>query len=118
MRDKSCRWYSCQRSARQSLRSYSRGGAIVLVFSTRAKTRNALRRPGHRNRPLRVEPLEVRYVLAVAPLNVALISDDVAQAQQVRAAATKETIAIVYHADTMTTTELVDLLAAVSAAHN
>ncbi|MCX5676783.1 MAG: DUF4347 domain-containing protein [Planctomycetota bacterium] len=64
------------------------------------------------------EPLEDRCLLSVAPLNVVLVSDAVAQAQQVRAAAAKDTIAIVYHSDTMTTTGLVDLLASVSAAHN
>ena len=62
--------------------------------------------------------LEDRCLLSIAPLNVALVSDAVAQAQQVRAAAAKDTIAIVYHADTMTTTGLVDLLASVSTAHN
>jgi len=56
-------------------------------------------------------------LLSLPPLNVALISDAVAQAQQVRAAATTGTIAIVYHSNTMTTPGLVDLLAAVSAAH-
>jgi len=40
------------------------------------------------------------------------------QAPQIRADAAKDTIAIVYHADTMTTTGLVDVLASVSAAHN
>ena len=67
--------------------------------------------------PTGLEPLEDRCLLSVAPLNVALISDAVAQAQQVRAAAANGTIAIVYHADTMTTSGLVNLLASVSAAH-
>jgi len=57
-------------------------------------------------------------LLSVAPLSVALVSDAVAQAQQVCAAAAKDTIAIGYDADTMTTAGLVDLLASVSAAHN
>ena len=70
------------------------------------------------HRRLVCEPLEDRCLLSVAPLNVALISDGVAQAQQVRAAAAKDTIAIVYNSDAMTTNGLVDLLASVSAAHN
>jgi hypothetical protein len=65
-----------------------------------------------------METLESRTLLSVAPLNVALVSDAVAQAQEVRAAAAKDTIAIVYQSDNMTTTGLVDLLASVSAAHN
>jgi len=52
-----------------------------------------------------------------APLKVALVSDAVAQAEQVRAAAAKDTIAIVYHSVSMTTAGLVDLLASISAAH-
>ena len=71
--------------------------------------------PYHRR--LGFEALELRTLLSVAPLNVALISDAVAQAQQVRTAAANGTIAIVYHAETMTTTGLVDLLASVSTAH-
>ena len=65
-----------------------------------------------------METLESRTLLSVAPLNIALVSDAVAQAQEVRAAAAKDTIAIVYQSDKMTTTGLVDLLASVSAAHN
>ena len=81
--------------------------------------RNAI---GH-HRGLALEPLEDRTLLSVAPLNiaplnVALVSDAVAQAQQVRAAAANGTIAIIYNAGTMTTTGLVDLLDSVSAAHN
>ena len=49
---------------------------------------------------------------------MALISDAVAQAEEFRLAAAKDTIAIVYHADTMTTDKLVDLIASVSAAHD
>ncbi len=83
-----------------------------------SNSRNHLARRDVYNRRLRMEPLEDRCLLSVAPLSVALISDAVAEAQQVRAAAAMDTIAIVYHADTMTTTGLVDLLASVSAAHN
>lgn len=72
--------------------------------------------PYHRR--LRYEAIEVRTLLSVTPLNVALISDAVTQAQQVRAAAASGTIAIVYHADTMTANGLVDLLASVSEAHS
>lgn len=72
--------------------------------------------PYHRR--LALEALEVRTLLAAAPLNVALISDAVAQAQQVRAAAAPGTIAIVYPSATMTTAGLDDLLASVCAAHN
>jgi hypothetical protein len=72
-------------------------------------------RQGIQHRRLGIEPLEVRTLLSI---NVVLISDAVAQAQQVRDAAAKDTIAIVYHNDTMTTTGLADLLASVSAAHN
>ncbi|MBN1510139.1 MAG: DUF4347 domain-containing protein [Sedimentisphaerales bacterium] len=53
-----------------------------------------------------------------APLNVVLVSDAVVQAEQIQRAAASDTIAIIYHADTMTVTGLVDLLASVSAAHN
>ena len=70
------------------------------------------------NRRLLCEPLEDRRLLSVAPLNVVLISDAVAQAQQIRAAAAIDTIAIVYHADNITTSGLVNLLDSVSAAHN
>jgi hypothetical protein len=64
---------------------------------------------------LAVETLEERTLLS---LSVVLISDAVAQAQQIRAAAATDTIAIVYHADTMTTAGMADLLASVSAAHS
>ncbi|MBU4399613.1 MAG: DUF4347 domain-containing protein, partial [Planctomycetes bacterium] len=83
-----------------------------------SNSRNHLARRNVYHRRLRMEPLEDRCLLSVAPLSVALISDAVAEAQQVRAAAAMDTIAIVYNADTMTTTGLVDLLASVSAAHN
>ena len=53
-----------------------------------------------------------------APLNVALVSDAVTQAEQVRAAAGKDTIAIIYQSDRMTPNGLADLLASVSAAHH
>jgi len=54
----------------------------------------------------------------VASLNVAVISDAVAQAESVRDAAAKDTIALVYHSDRMTLHGLVEMLAAVSAAHH
>ena len=85
---------------------------------TRKPRRNAIGRLGHRGRPLGMEPLEDRRMLAVTPLSVVLVSDAVAQAQQVCVAAAKETIAIVYHSDSMSTTGLVNLLASVSAEHN
>ena len=72
------------------------------------------------NRLLRHEPLEDRSLLSVAPvlpLSIALISDAVVQAEQIQQAAAKDTIAIVYDADTMTTSGLVDLVKSVSAAH-
>ena len=62
--------------------------------------------------------LKNHCLLSVSPLNVALVSDAVEQAEQIRRAAAKDTIAIIYHSDTMTTTGLVDLLASVSATHN
>jgi hypothetical protein len=80
--------------------------------------RTNLPRCGLFHRRLLVEPLEDRWLLSVAPLNVVLVSDAVAQVQQVCDAAAKDTIAIVYHSDSMTTTGLVDLLASVSTAHN
>ena len=78
---------------------------------------------GHHNRRLILEELEDRRLLSVAPptvlpLNVVLISDAVAQAPQIRAAAAMDTIPIVYHSDMMTTIGLDNLLATVSAAHN
>ena len=93
-----------------------------LKWATRSHRRRSKPRQGtlglsRYQRRLRMESLEVRTLLSVAPLNVALISDAVAQAQQVRAAAATGTIAIVYHADTMTTAGLVNLLASVSAEH-
>jgi hypothetical protein len=57
-------------------------------------------------------------MLSVTPLKVALVSDAIAQAEQVRNAAAEDTIAIVYQSDKMTLTGLVDLLASVSAAHD
>jgi len=74
-----------------------------------SNSRNHLARRDVFHRPLRCEPLEDRCLLSVAPLDVVLVSDAVAQAQQVRDAAATDTVAIVYHADTMTTTGLVDL---------
>ena len=83
------------------------------------------RKPHHRasnlsihSRKLTLEPLEDRRMLSVSPLNIALISDAVAQAEQIQQAATEDTIAIIYDADTMTTSGLVDLVESVSAAHN
>ena len=78
---------------------------------------------GYDYRRLQIQPLEDRSLLSVAPptflpLNVVLISDAVAQAPQVRDAAANGTIAIVYRADTMTTTGLVNTLESVSAAHD
>ena len=66
-------------------------------------------------RLLAIETLEDRSLLSV---NVVLISDAVAQAQQIRAAAAPDTIAIVYDADTVSTTGLINLLTSVSATHN
>jgi hypothetical protein len=75
-------------------------------------------RKSNRSRRLWHEFLEERCLLSSAPLNVALISDAVAQAEQIRLAAAQETIAIVYHADTMTTDGLVDLAASISVARD
>src|SRR5438876_10483456 len=50
-------------------------------------------------------------------LNVVLVSDQVAQAEQVRAAAVKDTIAIGYQSDGMHLNEWVDIPSSVSAAH-
>ena len=80
--------------------------------------RNSLGLLGSHNRRLIVEALEDRRLLSVAPLNIALISDAVAQAAQIQHAAAQDTIATVYHADTMTATGMVDLLESVSAAHD
>ena len=66
------------------------------------------------HRSLRCEILEDRCLLALAPLNVALVNDAIAQAQQVRDAAAMETTAIVYRSDSMTTTGLDDLDATAS----
>lgn len=71
-----------------------------------------------RHRRLRIEVMEDRTLLSVAPMNVALVSDAVARAEQIRQAAAKDTIAIIYDADSMTTAGLVDLLGSVSAAHD
>ncbi len=100
---------------RQRLRSPKR--VTVSGRRTTKPRQNALGHRGHNYRPLGFETLEVRTLLSVAPLSVAVISDGVAQAQEVCAAAATGTIAIVYHANTMTTTGLVDLVASVSAAH-
>ena len=67
-----------------------------------AKPADRDNRRGVFHRLLRCEPLEDRSLLSVAPptilpLNVVLISDAVAQAQQIRAAAAMDTIPIVYH---------------------
>ena len=96
----------------------------LLKKAAQTRYRNGKRRqaalgysPYHRR--LSMEPLEDRSLLSVtSPLNVVLISDAVAQAAQIRAAASQGTIAIVYHADSMTTAGLDDILASVSAAHN
>ncbi len=61
---------------------------------------------------------ECRGPSAVAPLNVVLISDAVAQAEQIQEAAAPDTIAMIYDSDAVTRTEMVDLLASVSAGHN
>ena len=109
-----------------------------------ASRKATVRRAAPHERPLRCEPLEDRALLSVDPwpafagleqgdatvspidegpiheasLNVAVISDAVAQAEQIRQAAAPDTIAIVYDADTMTTAGLVELLRSVSAAHD
>ena len=70
------------------------------------------------SRRLLCEELEDRRLLSLAPLNVALISSGVAQAAQIQHAAAKDTIPIIYNADTMTVTGMVDLLQSVSAAHD
>src|SRR5882724_8893116 len=76
---------------------------------------------------LRFEPLEDRTVPTLfraierqtsPPLNVVLVSDAVAQADEVVSAATEGTIAVIYDSGTMTTSGLVDFLGSVSAAHN
>ena len=91
-------------------------------WATRSKRvgsrRKAVRTLSPFNRRLVCEALEDRRLLSLAPLNVALISDAVAQAEQIRFAAAKDTIAVIYHANDMTTAGMVDFLAAVSAAHN
>jgi len=83
--------------------------------ATRRKTGQAL---SVYHRRLACEALEDRSLLSVTPLNVVLISDAVAQAGLVHRAAAKDTIAIVYRADTMTTTGLVGLVASLSADHD
>jgi len=59
-----------------------------------------------------------RRLHSVAPLNVVLVSDSVAQAEQIRRAAAGDTIAIVYHSESMTTAGLISLLGSVSVANN
>ena len=56
--------------------------------------------------------------LVPASLNVALISDSVSQAEQVSQPANKDTIAIIYNSETMTTQGMVNLLENVSTAHS
>jgi hypothetical protein len=69
-------------------------------------------------RSLAVETLEDRtQPAAIQPLKVALISDAVAQAGQVRAAAATGVTALVYDADTASLDTLVGMLREVSAAH-
>ena len=97
-------------------------------WATRSERRNPTPRhsiagPTPYHRRLICEELEDRRLLSVAPptilpLNVVFISDAVAQAPQIRAAAAIDTIPIVYNADTMTATRMGDLLASVSASHN
>ena len=89
---------------------------VLITMSCMILTGNVVRATGIA--PLMREQLENRFMPSVAPLNVVLVSDAVAQAEQIRKAATKDTIAIIYNSDKMTTTGLVDLLASVSAAHN
>ena len=91
--------------------------------SLHQSAKRALGRLGDNYRRLVGEPLERRDLLSVVPLSVvpldvALVSDAVVQAQQIRAAAAKDTIVVVYHSDTMTTTGLVNLVKSVSAAHD
>lgn len=86
---------------------------LVILFSAQVKTDATIWDDSSK-----MEPLEDRYLFSVIPLNVVLVSDAVAQAEQIRRAATGDTIAIIYHSNSMTTTGLVDLLASVSAGHN
>lgn len=51
-------------------------------------------------------------------LNVVLVSDAVAQAEEVRMAAMPNTIAVVYTSESMTTRGLVELVESISAEHN
>ena len=96
-----------QKARRTGLRS---------IISTDCRKSGPRFRVHHRR--LSYESLEDRRLLSVAPLNVALISDAVAQAEEIQRAATKDTIAIIYHADTMTTAGMVDLVKSLSAAHD
>jgi autotransporter-associated beta strand protein len=102
--------------------------AGFLDCASKSDNRNAkARRSGNEvlrsyHRGLRCESLEVRRLLSlaplVAPLNIALISNGVAQAAEIQHAAAAGTIAIVYDANSISTTGLVNLLDSVSAAHN
>ena len=76
------------------------------------------RRSSPRFRRLFLEGLEGRWLLSARPLDLVLISDSVTQAEQIRVAAAKDTIALIYHTDTMTAEGLVDLVASVSAAND
>jgi hypothetical protein len=71
-----------------------------------------------RSRRLNVHTLEDRLApAALQPLRVALISDGVASAAQVQAAAAKNVVAVTYDAETATLGSLVGLLEGVSAAN-
>lgn len=93
-------------------------------FSTRSSINKPPAKSRHSTRWLKpaFESLEDRITPRAAgvdaALNVVLVSDAVAQAQEIRRAAATGTIAIVYRAEIMTTTGWVDLIHSVSAAHN
>jgi hypothetical protein len=59
----------------------------------------------------------VGAVLTRPPLSVVLVSDTVAQAERVRLAAGRDTVAIVYDSNIMTTDRMAEIVGAVSAAH-
>ena len=81
----------------------------------RTRRSNKKCQPTISHRTLGCDWLEERCLLSVAPLNIALISDAVAQAEQIRQAAAKDTLAIVYDAESITTSGLVNLVKSASA---
>jgi hypothetical protein len=82
-------------------------------------SRFPIRKPSRRqpSRRLDLEPLTDRSLPSAVPLQVALISDDVEQAAQVRAAAAPGVVSVIYDSATSDLAGLVDRLEDISRAH-